>query len=201
LGEAEGKVRYTFVSERGLTIPAIVWPARGQAKAFVVLVSENGKVGAPGEFKVDELRNAGITCVAIDPRGLGELKEMDLRLSTYLGRSPAFMMGWDIARAIGAFATGPAKVALVGRGPTAGQAALMAALFEPRVGFVAGLGTLEKFSDAFRDDVPLLSIQPRANYAFALHGLRGLVKGEAVWSFLGQNEPDWAAALVGWAGK
>jgi dienelactone hydrolase len=201
LGEAEGKARYTFVSERGLTLPAIVWPARGQTKAFVVLVSESGKAGAAEAFRVDQLRSAGVTCVAIDPRGVGELKEMDLRLSTYLGRSPAFMMAWDIARAVGAFATGPARIAVVGRGPTAGQAALMAALFEPRVGFVAGLGTLEEFSDAFRDDVPLLSIQPRANYAPALRSLRDLFKGEALWSFLGEPEPDWAAALVRWAGK
>jgi hypothetical protein len=66
---------------------------------------------------------------------------------------------------------------------------------------VGGLGTLKDFSDAFRDDVPLLSIQPRANYAPALRLLRGLVKGETVWGFLGEPEPDWAAPLVRWAGQ
>jgi hypothetical protein len=201
LGEAQGRVYHTFVSERGLTIPAIVWPAPGPTRAVVVLVSENGKAGAAREFRVDDLLKAGITCVAIDPRGLGELKDMDLRLTTYLGRSPAFMMSWDIARAIDAFATGPVRVAVVGLGPTAGQAALMAALLDGRVGFVAGLGTLKAFEDAFRNDVPLLSIQPRANYAPALGRLRGLVKGEAIWGFLGENEPDWAAAIVRWAGR
>ena len=197
--EADGKIRSTFVSEPGLTLPAVSWPARGEAKAFAFLVSENGKAGALKEFEIEKLRKAGIACVAIDPRGLGELKDMDLRLSTYLGRSPGFGMGWDIARAIAAFADGAGKIAVIARGPTAGQAALMAALIEPRVGFVAGIATLKEFNDAFRDDVPLLSIQPRANYAPALSRLRGFVKAEAVWGFPGEKEPDWAGALIRWA--
>jgi len=110
-------------------------------------------------------------------------------------------MGWDVARAVSALAPAGAKVAVVGRGPAAGQAALAAALLEPRVGFVAGLATLKEFSDAFRDDVPLIAIQPRANYAPPLSRLRGLVKAEAVWSFLGEPEPDWASALIRWAGR
>ena len=31
--------------------------------------------------------------------------------------------------------------------------------------------------------------------------LRGLVKAEAIWSFLDAAEPDWAGALIRWAGK
>jgi len=66
---------------------------------------------------------------------------------------------------------------------------------------VAGLGTLREFSDAFREEVALLAIQPRANYAPPLERLRSLVKAEAVWSFLGEREPDWAKALPRWAGR
>jgi len=110
-------------------------------------------------------------------------------------------MGWDIARAAAALAADSPRIAVVGRGPTAGQAALAAALIEPRIKFVAGLATLEAFTDAFRDDVPLLAVQPRANYAPALATLRGLVKAEAIWSFLDAAEPDWAGALIRWAGK
>jgi hypothetical protein len=201
LEESEGKVRCTFVSEAGLTVPAIYWPATGVVKAFVVLVTEKGKAEAAEEFGVDRLRESGIACIAIDARGLGELKGLDLRLATYLGQAPAFGMSWDITRAIAALAPETAQIAVVGRGPAAGQAALAAALIEPRIGFVAGLATLKEFAEAFREDVMQLAIQPRANYAPSLTKLRSLVKAETVWSFLGQPDPDWAGALIRWAEK
>ena len=78
---------------------------------------------------------------------------------------------------------------------------MAAALIEPRIGFVAGLGTLGEFPDAFRDDVPLLAVQPRANYAPPLSRLRSLVRADAVWSFLDEGEPDWTSALLRWAGS
>ncbi|HVP90818.1 MAG TPA: prolyl oligopeptidase family serine peptidase [Terriglobales bacterium] len=216
IGEFEGRRRVTFVSEPGLTLPAVVWPAKGEAKAVAVLVSERGKGQAAAEFDIARLQKAGITCVALDPRGLGETKGLDLRLETYLGHAPAFGMGCDVARAI--VALGPSlaalprptrederirrpKVAVVGRGPAAGLAALTAALIQPGIGFVAGIGTLKEFTDAFRDDVPLIAIQPRANYAPPLSRLRSLVKAEAVWSFLGDPDPNWAATLAGWAAR
>jgi hypothetical protein len=139
--------------------------------------------------------------LAIDPRGLGELKGFELRYTTYLGQAPAFGMGWDIVRAIAALAPPGIKIAVVGNGPAAGQAVLTAALIEPRIGFVAGLATLREFKDAFREDVPLIGIQPRANYAPSLARLRSLVKAESVWSFLGEPDPKWANALIRWAGK
>jgi dienelactone hydrolase len=201
LDEAGGKVRCTFVSEPGLTVPAIFWEAHGAAKAFVVLVIEEGKQAAAGALNVERLRAAGIACAAIDPRGIGELEGLDLRLTTYLGQAPAFGMGWDIARALAALAPEATKIAVVARGPAAGQAALAAALMEPRIGFVAGLATLKEFTDAFREDVTLLAVQPRANYSPALSELRGRIKAQAVWSFLGDPDPDWAAALIGWSAK
>jgi dienelactone hydrolase len=201
LDEAGGKVRLTFVSEPGITVPAIYWPADGTAKAFAAFITDSGKAEAEAEFGIDTLRRAGFSCLALDPRGLGETKGLDLRLATYLGRAPAFMTGWDIVRAAAALAPDGAKVAVIGRGSAAGQAALAAALFEPRVGFVAGLATLKEFTDAFCGDVPWLAVQPRANYAPTLSRLRSLVKAESVWSFLGEPEPDWSAALLRWAAK
>jgi dienelactone hydrolase len=201
IGEFEGRRRVTFVSEPGLVLPAVVWPAEGTAKAVVVLVSDLGKGQATDEFPIARLQRAGLICIALDPRGLGETKGLDLRLQTYLGQAPAFGMGWDIARAVAVVAAPGCKVAVIGRGASAGQAALAAALMEPRVGFVAGLATIKDFQDAFREDVPLLAIQPRANYAPPLARLRSLVKAEAMWSFLGEAEPKWADALVRWAEK
>jgi dienelactone hydrolase len=206
LDEAQGKIRLVFTSEPGLTIPAIYLPPDGRARVFAVLITEKGKARAAEEFGVDELRKAGIACLAIDARGLGELKGLEMRYTTYLGQAPAFGMGWDISRAaasilLSRLGLAEAKVAVIGKGPAAGQAALAAALIEPRVGFVAGLGTIKEFEDAFSDDIPLLAVQPRANYAPPLSTLRGLVKAEAVWSFLGQPDPDWASALIRWAEK
>jgi dienelactone hydrolase len=201
LGESEGRRRLTFLSEAGLTLPAIVWPAKGTLKAVAVLVTDSGKAAASQEFDIGRLNKAGITCVAFDPRGIGEVKGIDLRLQTYLGQAPAFGMGWDITRAIAALFPDSAKIAVVGRGPTAGQAALAAALIEPRLHFVAGVATLNEFADAFRDDVPLLAIQPRANYAPPLSRLRSLIKAESIWSFLGERDPKWAEALIRWAEK
>jgi hypothetical protein len=196
--ESGGKRRLTFVSESGLRIPALLWSARGEERAFAVLVSENGKTAAVGEFAVERLRDAGISCLAVDPRGLGELKGLDLRLTTYLGQAPTFLMGWDIVRSIAALVPPGVKVALVGRGPSAGMAVLAASLIEPRVGWVGGISTLRDFTDAFDDGVPLLAVQPRANYAPSLEGLRGLVKAEAIWSFLNEPEPGWEENLIGW---
>lgn len=199
LGEFEGRRRLTFISETGLTLPAIVWPVKGAAKAIAILVTDSGKAAASEEFGIARLSKAGIMCVALDPRGLGEVKGLDLRLQTYLGQSPTFGMGWDMTRAIAALAPAGLKVAVLGRGPAAGQAALAAALIEPRIGFVAGLATIKEFSDAFRDDVPLLAVQPRANYVPPLSRLRSLIKAESIWSFLGERDPKWAEALIRWA--
>jgi dienelactone hydrolase len=201
LDEGSGKVRCVFTSEPGLTIPGIYWPAKGALRVVVVLVTDKGKSEAAAEFGIARLRESGIACLAIDPRGVGELKGLEMRFTTYLGQAPAFGMGWDIVRAVAALTPGTAKIAVVGRGLAAGQAAVSAALLEPRIGFVAGLATLKEFTDAFRDDVPLLAVQPRANYAPGLSTLRNLVKAQSVWSFFGGPEPDWAGALIRWAGN
>jgi dienelactone hydrolase len=198
LDDTGDKRLYVFNSEAGLTMPAIFWPAKGEARALVVLISENGKGAAAGEFDIERLRAAGISCLAIDARGFGELKGLDLRLATYLGQAPAFEMGWDMARAAAAFGVN-LKIAVVGRGPVAGLAALAAATIEPRFGFVGGLSTLREFTDAFRDEVPLLAIQPRANYAPTLSTLRTQLKAETIWSFMGEPDPQWAEALIRWA--
>jgi dienelactone hydrolase len=201
IGEFEGHRRLIFTADDGLVLPALVWPAKGAEKAVAVLVSDAGKTAAATEFSVEKLRAAGITCVALDARGVGELRGLEIRYTTYLGEAPAFGMGVDIARAVAALAPAGVKVAVVGRGPSAGQAALAAALIEPRIGFVAGIGTLKEFTDAFRDDVPYLAIQPRACHAPSLSRLRGELKAEAVWSFLDEREPGWVEGLMHWVKK
>jgi hypothetical protein len=189
----------TIVTEPGLTVPVLYWPSKTPSQALAVFVSDKGKAEAAREFGIDRFREAGIACLAVDPRGLGELKGLEMRYTTYLGQAPAFGMGVDIVRVLAALAPQTTRIAVVGRGPAAGQAALAAALVDPRIRFVAGLATLEKYADAFRDDVPYLAIQPRANYAPALATLRAGLKADGIWSFLRGTEPDWAAALIRWA--
>jgi len=201
LDQSGGQTRALFTPEPGLTIPVLYWPAEGKAKAVAVLVGEKGKSAAIDEMRVGPLLKAGVSCLAIDPRGIGEARTIELRYTTYLGQAPAFGMGWDIARAIAAFAPAGLPVAVVGRGPAAGQAALAAALIEPRIEFVAGLWTLEAYADAFRDDVSLLAVQPRANNLPPLKSLRASLQARSIWSFLGQAEPDWLNALIDWAGR
>ena len=199
LEEADGKVRMTIATEPGLTVPVLYWPSKTPTQTLAVFVSERGKAEAAREFGIDRFHEAGIACLAVDPRGLGELKGLELRYTTYLGQAPAFGMGLDIVRVLAALAPATTRIAIVGRGPAAGQAALAAALIESRIRFVAGLATLEKYADAFREDISLLAIQPRANYAPALAALRAGLKADGMWSFLGGAEPDWAAALIRWA--
>jgi hypothetical protein len=201
LGEADGKVWMTIATEPGLTMPVLYWPSNTPSQALAVFVSDKGKAEAAREFGIDRFREAGIACLAIDPRGLGELKGLEIRYTTYLGQAPAFGMGLDIVRVLAALAPETTRIAVIGRGPAAGQAVLAAALIDPRIKFAAGLSTLEKYADAFREDVPLLAVQPRANYAPALATLRAGLKTEGTWSFLGGAEPDWAAALIRWARK
>jgi len=201
LGPEGRGTRFTFVFEAGLTIPAISWTAVRPSGTLAVLVSDRGMASAFADFGVAGLLERGISCLALDPRGVGELAGLNLRFTTYLGQAPAFGMGWDIVRGLAALRGAANRMAVVGRGSAAGQAALAAALLEPRIGFVAGLGTLKEFSDAFRDDTPLLAIQPRANYAPPLVRLRSLVRAGAVWSFLDEAEPDWSLALLHWAGR
>lgn len=190
--------RSTFVSEPGLTIPALFRPAERPSGTVAVLVADKGMASVLEDSKVAGLVENGISCLAVDPRGLGELAGLNLRFSTYLGQAPAFGMGWDIVRAAAALGGNAGRLAVIGRGPVSGQAALAAALMEPRIGFVAGIETLREFPNAFRDDVPLLAIQPRANYAPPLSRLRSLVRADALWSFLDEGEPDWTSALLRW---
>ena len=201
LEEAEGKVRMTIETEPGLTLPVLFWPSKTPSQALAIFISDKGKAEAAREFGIERFRDAGIACLAVDPRGLGELQGLEMRYTTYLGQAPAFGMGLDIVRVLAALAQEPTRIAVVGRGPAAGQAALAAALIEPRIRFVAGLATIEKYADAFRDDVPLLAVQPRANYAPTLASLRAGLKADGIWSYLGGSEPDWAAALIRWARK
>jgi dienelactone hydrolase len=195
LQTAGRKSLVTFQSEAGLTIPGVLWRPEGTPIAAVVLLSDRGKVAAEKEFDVQALLQAGIVCLAIDARGLGELQELDLRLMVYLGTAPSFAMATDVAAAVDLMHQYSQKVGVMGTGPCAAQAALFAALLDPSVAYVAGLQGWGSYGDVLRAPEPVnegydLAILPRANYAPGLENLRKSVRCPADWSWQGQPDPD-----------
>ncbi len=187
----------TFAVENGLRIPGVLALPESPPRAGVVLVADGGKRAALERFPVAELTAAGIACLAIDPRGIGELSGLDQRLAIYLGASVPLWQSFDATRAAEVLRSmGIAKVAVLGRGPCGAQAALFAASIDPTLAAVAGLDGLESWSDAFDDKVNALAILPRADHAPSLAALRGDVKMPTLWSFLGKKSDDDVAAFV-----
>ena len=200
-GVSEDRTYMTYQSEPGLKIPAVLWRSGSKSKATLVLISESGKASGEQEFGVRKLLAAGYDCLAIDVRGLGELLGLDLRLMAYAGTSAPFAMGWDAAVAARDHIRGGLKVVVVGRGSTASQVAMFAALFEPRISAVIGLQGLKEWEDAFEEGVPSHCIMPRADLAGLLSHIRSLVKCPALWTFRGEKDPDLVAAIDGLLGE
>jgi hypothetical protein len=199
--EQHRRVIFTFDSERGLTIPAVIHFPPKPATAAVVLVSEAGKVAAPTQFGVERLMNAGIACICIDARGCGELADLNPHFMAYLGTAQSFAMGWDATRAVAALRELPASAALsaktvgvAGRGAAASQAALFAGLISPDVSFVAGFDSLRDYAECLEAGVSTAAIQPRAANSARLADLRAALKAPAFWQFRG--EPADAAESI-----
>src|SRR5262249_8777622 len=161
----------------------------GPPVAALVLLDEGGKLAAARQLGVAGLVERGYECLCIDVRGYGELAPLDAKRMAYLGTACAFAMGWDAARAAQALlALGP-RVAVVGRGACASQAAMYAALFEPRVSAAIGLEGIAGPAEALEDGLPTEALQPRAVFGDArvphpveLLGARGRnhLRGESV---------------------
>ena len=194
------KSAVTFQSEPRLTIPGLLWQPPGPPKGAVVLISEHGKIAAEKEFDIPALVAAGYVCLAMDARGVGELKGLDIRLMTYLGTAPAFAMAVDAVAAAEAMERYSSNVAVIGSGLGGAQVPLFAALVKPSIAYVAGLQGMKTYDDVLdfpKEDhnVDYLAIQPRANYAPTLEALRAMVKCPADWSVRGDADPDWKSRL------
>jgi dienelactone hydrolase len=193
-----------FDSEPGLTVPGVLLLPAGTPRSAVILISEKGKAAAPREFNADALLSAGVACLSIDVRGVGELPGLDDRLMAYLGTADAFAMGWDAARASRAlqdlaptFSLPPGlHIGVAGRGPCAAQAAMFAALMEPDLSFVAGFDGIRDYADCFLPGVPADAIQFRASLSAPLAHLRSLVLQPAYWRFRDETGPDPAAVIT-----
>ncbi|MEO6709365.1 MAG: acetylxylan esterase, partial [Planctomycetota bacterium] len=170
----------TFQSEKGITIPGLLYQPRA-ARAAVVFVSEGGKLAARDDFPIDALVADGIACLAIDVRGFGELPGLDPHLMSYLGIADSFAMGWDAARAAEWMLQISPRVAVVGKGTCGSLVALYAGLIEPRVSLVVGIDALERWSEVFDDDVPTCAVQPRVMYGATIEHLRAQLGRPVEW--------------------
>jgi hypothetical protein len=192
LGPDEHGERLTFVSEKGLTIPGLLYEPH-KLRAGLVLVSEHGKLAARDEFPIDALVADGFTCLAIDVRGFGELSGLDPKLMSYLGIADSFAMGWDAARAAEVLSSHYQRelhVAVVGRGTCASLAALYAGLMYQGIGCVVGLDALAQWSELFDESVPTYTLQPRVMYGASLEQLRKLADIPVEWHLRAENNVD-----------
>jgi dienelactone hydrolase len=186
----------TFESEPGLVVPGVLWLPRAAPRGAVVLVSDAGKATAEPTFNVSKLVLGGFACLAIDPRGLGELDGIDLRLLVYRNQSPAFAAAIDVNRALELMRSIAPRIGVVADGPTSSLAALDAALVTPDVSAVIGRNSMREFSDAFDDKVPLTALQPQADLLAPLSRLRADLKAPAFWTYAGDRGFDLYAAVL-----
>ncbi len=193
---ANHKLFVCFESEPGLTIPALLWLPRAAPRATIVLVTDDGKSNAAARFTIDKLVMGGFACLAVDPRGIGELEGLDLRLLIYRNCAPAFAAAIDLERAVQIVRPLAPRVVVVGDGAIGSLAALSLALMRPDLDAVIGRGGMHEFADAFDESVPLLAIQPQADLLPPLSRLRTAVKPPSLFTFRGDPSFDLYAALL-----
>ena len=193
-----GRSIVTFDSEKGLTIPGILDAPSGPARAALVLVSDGGKLASGEVVLADALVKAGIACLRIDARGTGELGPLDLRFMAYLGTGVPFAMGIDALRAAQGLLANYPKVGVLGRGPAGSQAALAAALLDPKIGFVGSFAGPRDWIDAFDPKFPDAAIQPRADLAPSLAEMRAWVARPSMFTFGTEAVPDVLPELDRW---
>jgi cephalosporin-C deacetylase-like acetyl esterase len=197
LGPDESAQAFTFVSEKGLTIPGLLYEPKS-LRGAIVLVSEHGKNAARSEFPIDALVADGFACLAIDVRGFGELPGLDPRLMSYLGIADSFAMGWDAARAAEAlqsFYQQPPQTAVVGRGPCASLAALYAGCMNLGCASVLGVDAIASWNELFDEAVPSYTLQPRVMYGASLEHLRKLAEIPVEWHVRGEKDIDVLALI------
>lgn len=164
-------VSMVFESEPGLRTPAIY--RQGGSGDLTIYVSDDGKAQSLTRHAGSNLRHGDLD---LDILGTGELRELELRYPIYLGRSVAFMGGWQIVRAIEAIGSREKRFTIVASGPISTQAAMWAALMERKIVGVDADNCLASWADVFKPGISPFAIQPRAHLLGSLANLRAKVK-------------------------
>ncbi len=175
---AESKRPIVFEPLPGLSIPGLLVLPKGKVNSLTIVMVDAGKSEGlklyPGQ--VGEAR------LYIDGLGIGELSDIDMRYSVYLGTSVPFLNGWSIARAAEAMRKYSTTIRVIGKGPVSSQAAMFAGLMNSSLAGVTGNDCLRSWKDVFDDGMSEFAVQPRAHLCGSLDHLRSLVKN-ASWTF------------------
>lgn len=162
-----------FEAEPGLRTQATVIGEAGESRVSIWLDDD----GADAAKRTAPDLAAKERQAFLDTVGVGKLAGVELRYLWYAGRSAPFEGGIQIVRLLDALNL-PASthVEIHARGPITTQAAMWAALMEPRIGKVVATDCLASWEDVFKPGVSEYAVQPRANLCGSLAHLRSLIK-------------------------
>jgi len=146
--------KITVQSERGITIPALVFvPGGGRGrKPAILYLHAGGKAVDAGEAgDMEGLVRAGYVVLAVDPRGWGEAGaqgRQTVMRSLLVGRTLPGMQVDDVLRSVDYLATrddvNPEEIRLLGKG-NGGILALYVAALEPRIQRVISEGAVVSY--------------------------------------------------------
>lgn len=157
----------TFESEPGLVSPGVlVAPSTGHSPSLTIFVDDRGKAAVLGLKALPGLY--------LDILGTGELSQIEMRYSVYLGRSVAFTGGWQIVRAAEAMRK-YGEIRIHAKGPISTQAAMWAGLMDHDIAGIDAEDCLSEWQDVFQPGVSDYAVQPRANLCGSLAHLRSLI--------------------------
>jgi hypothetical protein len=167
----------TFESESGLVTPGILFLPVGKPKGVKIVADDGGKQAAIAARDANAVTDDGYAHLFVDVLGTGELAEIQLRYPTYLGRSVAFMAGWQLVRASEAMRRYGSHIELLGRGALSSQAVMWAGLQSPHsFAQIEGTDCLTNWQAVFADSISDAAVQPRAHLCGSLADLRKQVK-------------------------
>jgi dienelactone hydrolase len=166
----------TIEVQPGLVVPAILSIPSGKVDSVKIVLYDSGKAEAEKGVPAAP----GVATLYLDTLGIGELAEVEMRYSVYMGASIPFLDGRQIVQAAEAMKRYSPNVSLIGRGPIASQAVMYAGLMDSRFKSIHGLDCLSSWADVFEDGISDYAVQPRAHLCGSLEHLRSLVKN-AKW--------------------
>ncbi len=161
--------RLAIRTEEALEIPALlILPGDASTPLRVVItIDDEGKEAVRHSMVSAKLLDRGIAVLALDVRGLGEVKVHENHCASdaiVLGRPMLAQQAWDVACAVRYLASRKDidgnRIAVYGRGSTGTIATLAGALFD-KIATVVAEGSVGSFVHTIADPLP----QPRWLYA------------------------------------
>jgi dienelactone hydrolase len=147
--------RVRWVGRDGLEIPGVLIPPSGDWTGAVLAAADAGKESLREQPELQAARRAGQAVLLADVRGTGELATgkpgwtfaVSLLLGeNFVGRQAMDLVaGWRALRALPELAGKPVRI--FGSGPFLAQAALYAAVLEPRVSELRSVGGFRSYGD------------------------------------------------------